>query len=347
MTHPSADLSGERVVVTGGAGFIGSTIVLRLLQQGACVLVLDNLFTGNNNNLPIGHSRLEVVHGSVTDFALVRDVIRDATCVIHEAARNIIVSTSHPEQDYEVNIGGTLNVLMAVRGSRVQRTVYASTSSVYGNARYLPINEDDVTNTLNPYSASKLAGENYCKAFHESYGVSSAIVRYSNVYGPAQRWDNPYCGVVAKFLRAAMSGERLEVYGDGEDTRDYTYIDDAVDATLLVAFSSKADGQVFNIGTGRETTVTQLARMIIGVTGAHVETIRIDRRDIDNIRRRVLNIEKVRRELRWVPRVTLEQGLQKTYKWLLEISRCKQLSMPTSQSTAYSLGRVLKPFESL
>ena len=317
MANHFENLSSERIVVTGGAGFIGSTIVRRLLQLGASVIVLDDFFTGNERNLPIGHSCLEVVRGSVTNFRLVRDVIRDVTIVIHEAARNIIVSTRDPREDCEVNVKGTLNVLLAVRDSRVRRTVYASTSSVYGNPRYLPINEDDGVNTLNPYSVSKCAGENYCKAFYESYGVSTAIVRYSNVYGPGQRPDNAYCGVVAKFFQAAMDGAPLQIHGDGEETRDYTYIDDAVEATLLAAFSAKAEGQVFNVGTGRETTVNQLARMVLGATRAQVEPVYVDRRDIDNIRRRVLNIEKIRRELRWIPLVTLERGLQATYKWLL------------------------------
>jgi UDP-glucose 4-epimerase len=333
MIHDINDLSSERVIVTGGAGFIGSKIVRRLLQLGASVIVLDDFFTGNERNLPIGHSRLEVIHGSVTNFGLVREVIRDAQVVIHEAARNIILSTQNPREDCEVNVNGTLNVLLAVRGSSVRRVVYASTSSVYGNPRYLPINEDDPINTLNPYSVSKFAGENYCKAFYESYGVSTAIVRYSNVYGPAQRPDNAYSGVVTKFFQAAMDGAPLQVHGDGEETRDYTYIDDAVEATLQAALSAKAEGQVFNVGTGRETTVNQLARMVIGVTRAQVDRLYVDRRDIDNIRRRVLNIEKIRRELRWVPLVTLERGLLATYMWLLSnraAQRADIFSVPLS-----------------
>jgi UDP-glucose 4-epimerase len=311
-------LSGQRVVVTGGAGFVGSNVVRRLLESRATVVVLDDFYTGAMDNLPAGEPRLEVVRGSVTDFDLVRDVIKGASIVFHEAARNIIVSTRNPREDYEVNIGGTLNVLMAVRELGVGRVVYASSASVYGNPRYLPINEDDATNMLSPYSVSKFAGENYCKAFYESYGVSAASVRYSNVYGTAQRPDNPYCGVVAKFFEAAMSGAQPRIHGDGEQTRDFTYIDDVVDATILAGVTAKAEGQVYNVGTGRETTVNQLARIIIEVTGADVEPAYVDRRDIDNIRRRVLNIEKIRRELRWVPSVTVEQGLRRTYKWLVE-----------------------------
>ncbi|HVG21107.1 MAG TPA: NAD-dependent epimerase/dehydratase family protein [Blastocatellia bacterium] len=312
------NLTGKRIVVTGGAGFVGSNIVRRLLKEQASVVVLDDFYTGAEDNLPTEDPKLEIIRGSVTDFDLVRDVVRGASVIIHEAARNIIVSTRNPREDYEVNIGGTLNMLLAMRETGVPRLVYASSASIYGNPRYLPINEDDATNMLSPYSVSKFAGENYCKAFYESYGLSTSVVRYSNVFGTAQRPDNPYCGVVSKFFEAAMSNQPPRIHGDGEQTRDFTYIDDVVEATLLAALMAKAEGQVYNVGTGRETTINQLARMIIEITGAEVEPSYIDRRDIDNIRRRVVNIEKIRRELRWAPSVTVEQGLRRTYQWLKE-----------------------------
>ena len=315
---PFQKVSGQRIVVTGGAGFVGSNMVGRLLKEGARVVVLDDFYTGTTENLPAGDANLEVVRGSVTDYELVRDVVKGAAIVFHEAARNIIVSTRNPREDYEVNIGGTLNVLLAARETGVPRTVYASSASVYGNPRYLPINEDDATNMLSPYAVSKFAGENYCKAFYESYGLSVAAVRYSNVYGTRQRPDNPYCGVIAKFFESAMKNEAPRIHGDGEQTGDFTYIDDVVEATLLAGVSSKAEGQVYNVGTGRETTINQLARMIIRITGAEVEPACVDRRDIDNIRRRVVNIEKIRRELRWVPSVIIEEGLRRTYQWLKE-----------------------------
>jgi UDP-glucose 4-epimerase len=321
---PFEKLSGQRIVVTGGAGFVGSNIVRRLLKEGARVVVLDDFYTGAMENLPADDPGVEVVRGTVTDYELVRDVVRGAAVVFHEAARNIIVSTRNPREDYEVNIGGTLNVLLAARETQVPRTVYASSASVYGNPRYLPINEDDATNMLSPYAVSKFAGENYCKAFYESYELSVAAVRYSNVYGLAQRPDNPYCGVIAKFFESAMNHEAPRIHGDGEQTRDFTYIDDVVEATLLAGISSKAEGQVYNVGTGRETTINQLARAIIRVTGAAVEPTYIDRRDIDNIRRRVVNIEKIRRELRWVPSVTIEEGLRRTYQWLKETIEAKK-----------------------
>jgi UDP-glucose 4-epimerase len=260
---------------------------------------------------------MEVIEGSVVDQQVVSDLVGRAEYVFHLAARNIIASTKNPQEDFATNIGGTLNVLMAARESSVRRIVYTSSASVYGNARHLPINEDDATNMLSPYAVSKYGGENYCKAFYESYGVPVASVRYSNVYGPSQRPENPYCGVVAKFFSTVMAGEQPVIHGDGEQTRDYTYVSDAVEATLLAAVSPRAEGQVYNVGTGRETSVNQLAEMIIRISGQNVRPSHVDRRDIDNIRRRVLNVEKARGELRWTPEMTLENGLRATYDWIL------------------------------
>jgi UDP-glucose 4-epimerase len=312
-----ATLAGQRVLVTGGAGFVGSNTVARLLELKARVTVLDDFFTGQRENLPAPSAELVIVKGSVVDDRLVGELVAQADYVFHMAARNIIASTKNPLEDFATNIGGTLNVLMAARASSVRRVVYTSSASVYGNARHLPVNEDDGTNMLSPYAVSKYGGENYCKAFFESYEVPVASLRYSNVYGPSQQPDNPYCGVVAKFFSMVMAGQQPVVHGDGEQTRDYTYVTDAVEATLLAAVSPRAEGQVYNVGTGRETSVNQLAELIIRTTGQNVRPKYVDRRDIDNIRRRVLNVEKARGELRWTPDMTLENGLRATHDWLL------------------------------
>jgi UDP-glucose 4-epimerase len=171
---------------------------------------------------------------------------------------------------------------------------------------------------LSPYAVSKYAGENYCKAFYENYGLSTTAVRYSNVYGPGQSAANPYCGVIGKFLESVSLDRPLQIHGDGDQTRDYTYVDDVVEATILAAVSTKADGQVYNVATGREISINQLVGMIRTIADKTVTVEYLDRRDIDNVRRRVLNVEKIRRELRWTPSVTLERGLASTYRWLLE-----------------------------
>jgi UDP-glucose 4-epimerase len=304
----------RRILVTGGAGFVGSAVTRRLVDAGARVTVLDDLFTGKAEELPTG---AEFVRGSVTDAALVNELVAEHGLIFHLAARNIIASTANPLDDYATNIGGTLNILLAARESKVDRVVYSSSASVYGNPRTIPINEDDGLWTLSPYAVSKLGGENYCTAFAESYGLRVSTVRFSNVYGPHQRPDNPYSGVVSKFLVEAHAGRPITVHGDGEQTRDYTYIDDAVDATLLAAVHPRAEGEVFNVGTGIETSVNHLANSIGVALGKPIDVQHVDRRDIDNIRRRVVNIEKIRRMLRWTPQFTLERGLAETVDWYL------------------------------
>ena len=312
IVAPERSFGGRRILVTGGAGFVGGALTRKLVEAGARVTVLDDLFTGRPETIPTG---AEFVQGSVTDAALVDELVAVTSLVFHMAARNIIASTANPRDDFATNIGGTLNVLLAARANKVDRVVYTSSASVYGNPRSIPINEDDGVVMLSPYAVSKLGGENYCQAFYESYGLATASVRYSNVYGPGQRPDNPYCGVVSKFLVDAHAGRPLSVHGDGEQTRDYTYIDDAVDATLLAAIRPRAEGEIFNVGTGIETSVNKLGLEVGRALDVPVELQHIDRRDIDNIRRRVVNIEKARRMLHWTPQVTLEAGLKRTADW--------------------------------
>jgi UDP-glucose 4-epimerase len=317
-----------RVLVTGGAGFVGANVVEALVTDGHQVTVLDDLSTGSAHNLGSVWGAVRFVQGSVTDYESVRRLVAEADRVIHLAARNIIASTRNPREDYEVNIGGTLNVLLACRERPVQKVVYSSSASIYGNPRYLPINEDDLVSTLSPYAVSKLAGENYCQAFYESYQLPTVVLRYSNVYGPKQDPANPYCGVIARFMEQAVRGEPLTVHGDGEQTRDFTYVGDTVRATIVAAFSDLGDGQTFNVATGIETSVNRLADHIIGLSGHRLSRTHIDRRDIDNIRRRVLNIERIRRTLRWVPDTTLAAGLKLTHEWY-QAARAQAAAEPT------------------
>lgn len=314
MMSPERSFGGRRILVTGGAGFVGGALTQKLVEAGARVTVLDDLFTGKAETIPTG---AEFVEGSVTDSKLVDELVAANSLIFHLAARNIIASTKNPRDDFETNIGGTLNVLLAARATKVDRVVYSGSASVYGNPRSIPINEDDFLVPLTPYAVSKLGGENYAQAFYESYGLPTACVRYSNVYGPGQRPDNPYCGVVSKFLVDAHAGRPLSIHGDGEQTRDYTYVDDAVEATMLAAIRPRAEGEVFNVGTGIETSVNALGVAIGHALDVPVELRHIDRRDIDNIRRRVVNIEKARRMLRWTPQVTLETGLSRTAEWFV------------------------------
>ena len=307
--------SNKNVLVAGGAGFIGSNLVDQLVKEGANVIVLDNLFTGNLDNIDY-LDQITFIKGSVEDEKLIDQLIGKVDIVFNLAVRNIIVSTKSPKLDFNVNAGGMFNILMAARKHNIERVVFSSSASIYGNPLYLPINEIDRTNILNPYAASKLTGENYCFAFYETYDLPISIVRYSNVYGIKQNPENPYCGVISRFINSAMEGKEIHIHGDGNQTRDFTYVEDVVEATLLAGHSPKAIGEVFNVGSGRETYINDLAELIIKTCGNHAKIVHIDRRDIDNIRRRVLNIEKIRKTLRWIPKTNLQIGIEKTYEWL-------------------------------
>lgn len=307
--------TGKRVLLSGGAGFVGSNLARRLVGESAELTILDDFFTGKLENLAGLENKYQLVRGSVVDRDLVMNLVAHADYIFHLAARNIIASTRNPLEDFETNIGGTLNILLAAREYRPERVIYTSSVSIYGNPKYLPINEDDPVSLLTPYAVSKYGGEGYCQAFYESYQIPVVVVRYSNVYGTGQDPLNPYCGVVAKFMQRAKEGKPPEIHGDGQQTRDFTYIDDAVEATIMAALSARAEGDVFNIGTSIETNINTLARLILDLYHLDLEPFHIDRRDIDNIRRRVCNVEKIRRVLRWTPKTPLEEGLRCTQKW--------------------------------
>jgi UDP-glucose 4-epimerase len=306
----------KRILVTGGAGFVGANLVRRLCAEGSQPTILDDFFTGKVENLRGLDSQYELVRGSVNDRELVTRLVAQHDVIFHLAARNIIASTANPYEDFQTNIGGTLNVLLAARAARPERVIYSSSVSIYGNPRYLPINEDDPISLLTPYAVSKYSGEGYCRAFYESYDVPVVVVRYSNVFGRGQDPTNPYCGVVSKFMQRASEGQPMVIHGDGQQTRDFTFVDDAIDATVTAGLSSKAEGEVFNVGSGIETNVNTLAQQVLDLYKLRLTPLHVDRRDIDNIRRRVVNIEKIRRVLRWTPRTTLEEGLRLTYEWV-------------------------------
>jgi UDP-glucose 4-epimerase len=308
------NLQGKKILVTGGLGFVGSNLVKALVNEhNAVVTVIDDLFSGDLKHL--AGIQYEFIHGSVEDVELLEKHVEGKDVVFHLAARNIIVSNKNPREDLRVNVIGTFNVLNACKKLNTQRIVYTSTSSIYGNPTSLPIGEDDKKSFLNFYSASKYSAEIYAKTFYEVFDVPVAIVRYSNVYGYNQSPLNPYCGVIGKFFESAIAGEDLKIHGDGEQTRDFTFVTDAVEATIAAARYIKALGNEYNVGTGVEISVNTLAEHIIQVVGSKSGIQHIDRRDIDNIRRRVINIEKTRHDLKYQPQVSIKTGLEHTYNW--------------------------------
>jgi UDP-glucose 4-epimerase len=310
-------LGNKNILVTGGAGFVGSNLVRTLVEKhGANVTVLDDLFNSTEENLAgIDH---QFVLGSVEDKEIVNECVKGKDIVFHLAARNILVCNHHPRKDLNVNVVGSYNVLEACLEHKVKRVVYTSTSSVYGNAKKLPIREEDEKSFLNFYSASKHTAEVYCKTFYEVFDLPVTILRYSNIYGPFQTPANPYCGVIGKFINNATVGLPLKIYGNGEQTRDYTYIDDAIDATIAAAVNPQAIGQEYNIGTGIQTSVNDLAKAIVDITNTSSSVQYVDNRDIDNIQHRSIDITKAKKELHFQPTFTVDKGLHSTVNWFLQ-----------------------------
>jgi len=313
----------KSVLVTGGAGFVGTNLVNELCNYSPKkIIILDNLFTGLKSNIPV-FDFVDFVEGSVENFDLVFDLMKKCDIVFHLAVRNIIVSTKDPEKDFATNAIGTFNILESARRLKnIKKIVYTSSSSVYGNTSHLPITENDSLYALNPYAASKLTGEAYCNAYFETYMVPVSLVRYTNVFGPYSNPQNPYSGVISKFIYSALNNQPITIHGDGEQTRDFTYVDDTIEATISVAISDRSIGEIYNVGTGVETSINNLAKIILEILNNSKSEIRhIDKRDIDNIRRRVLDIEKIRKSLRWTPKVTLKDGLVKTINWVIKTSK--------------------------
>jgi UDP-glucose 4-epimerase len=308
------DLHGKNILVTGGAGFVGSNLVKKLESEYLCqVYVLDDFFTGSKENLE--GAKCQIIEGTTEDPSIVDYAVSMVDIVFHLAARNIIVSNKNPREDLSVNVVGSFNVFEACLKYKIKRVVYTSTSSIYGNPMHIPITECDPKSFLSFYSGSKFCAEVYAKTFFEVYELPISVVRYSNVYGYNQSPKNPYCGVVSKFIESAFKNEDIRIHGDGEQTRDFTFIDDAVRATIAAAISIRAVGNEYNIGTGIETSVINLAKMVIEKMKSKSRIVHIDKRDIDNIRRRVLNIGKIRLDLKFDPIVNMNDGLQKTIDW--------------------------------
>ena len=257
-------MTSERCLVTGGAGFIGSNLVRALLERGLAVRVLDNLSTGRRSNLDDVAGDVELIVGSVEHLATVGRATQGVSRVFHEAAiPSVARSVEAPLASNESNVTGTLNVLIAARDAGVERVVYASSSSVYGDAEQLPVTEEVPTRPLSPYAVSKLAGETYLGAFHASFGLPTVALRYFNVFGPQQDPESEYAAVVPRFATAALTGGPVTIYGDGEQSRDFTFIGDVVQANLLAAEApSEAWGRAFNVAYNERHSVNELLREI-------------------------------------------------------------------------------------
>jgi len=313
-------------VVTGGAGFIGSHVVERLLKDhpGATVRVLDNFSSGNTANLPFADAagkRLEIVRGDIRELAAVERVVQGADVVFHQAAmRSVPRSVADPLGANENNVGGTLHVLEAARRAGVRRVVYASSSSVYGDNPELPKREDQPPAPISPYAVSKAAGEQYAAVWTRLYGVETVGLRYFNVFGPRQDPASEYAAVIPKFILWALRDAPVEVHGDGRQSRDFTYIDNVVDANVLAATAPKAAGEAFNVGCGDRVSLLDIIARLERMLGKRIERRHTPARAGD-VPHTLADVGKAQRLLAYVPAVAFDEGLRRTVDYFKTVSR--------------------------
>ncbi len=307
-------------LVTGGAGFIGSHMAAELIRRGERVRVVDNLSTGKRKNLDAVPGA-EFIEGDLADLAVARRAVEGADYVLHQAAiPSVPRSVEDPITSNRSNIDATLNVLVASRDADVKRLVYAGSSSAYGDTPTLPKREDMATNPLSPYALQKLVGEQYCQMFTRLYGFEAVTIRYFNVFGPRQDPSSPYSGVISLFISALVDGRRPNIYGDGEQTRDFTYVDNVVDGVLRACKAPGAAGETINVATEGRISLNHLFAELRALTGADVEPVYGEPRQGD-VKHSQADISKARRLLGYEPIVTFEEGLKRTLAWYRESER--------------------------
>lgn len=306
-------MKNKRVVITGGAGFIGSNLAHRLAVENF-VVILDDLSTGRKENITalVEKDNVIFIKGSILDLSLLKQVFNGIDFVFHQAALpSVPRSVEDPLTTNEVNITGTLNVLTVARDNNVKKVVFASSSSVYGDTPTLPKSEDMTTNPQSPYALTKLAGELYCHIFHQIYRIPTICLRYFNVYGPRQDLKTQYAAVIPRIISRIQQGKPPIIYGDGEQTRDLTYIKDAVAANVLAA-ESTATG-TFNVGGGKSITINRLAELIMNLMGSHQEPVHEQPRPGD-VKHSLAAIDRAR-VFGYQPNYTVEAGLNETIRW--------------------------------
>jgi UDP-glucose 4-epimerase len=305
-------------LVTGGAGFIGSNIVDELLRRGARVRVLDNFSTGRAENLREAGDRIELIEGDVRDEAVVERAVRGADFVLHQAAlASVPRSIADPVSNNQVNVQGTLNVLVAAQRHRVKRVVYASSSSVYGDSEELPKVETMTPNPKSPYAVAKLAAEHYCRVFADLHGMTTVSLRYFNVFGPRQDPTSQYSAVIPIFVRCLLQGQAPTIYGDGEQSRDLTYIDNVVRANLLACEANVAGGRVYNIACGGRYTINQTFQALEKRIGSGLAP-RYEAPRPGDVKHSMADISRIRRDLGFEPTIGFEEGIDATVRWYQE-----------------------------
>jgi UDP-glucose 4-epimerase len=300
-----------RVLVTGGAGFIGSHLVDRLVDEGYDVRVIDNLYSGKLENIErhIKNNKVDFVKGDIRDTSLVKKSLVGVDAVFHLAAIiSVPFSVSNPELTLDVNVAGTLNLLNSSSEKNVRKFIFVSSCAVFGDTKILPVNENASTNPISPYAESKLSAERECLSFQQRGLLQSVVLRFFNVYGPRQGM-NDYSGVITRFINRAKQKQFLTIYGDGSQTRDFVNVQDIVQALLACMKNSSANGEVFNIGSGKPTSITELAKTVLELTGQDLE-IRYELARAGDIKDSYADISKAKRLLNYEPKINLRDGLK-------------------------------------
>jgi nucleoside-diphosphate-sugar epimerase len=301
-----------RYLVTGGAGFIGSHLIRRLIAEGVAVRVVDNLSTGNLSRLEDLRGSIEFVQGDLSDDRVSEDVTNGVDCVFHQAAvPSVQRSVRDPIATNRANVTATLNLLESCRRAEVRRFVYAASSSAYGDTEVLPKTEAMCPNPLSPYALQKLVGEHYCKLYYDLYSLETVCLRYFNVFGPGQDPHSEYSAVIPKFIDALSVTEPIVVYGDGEQSRDFTYVENVVEANLAALRADGAPGNVFNIGCGERVSLNTLIKLLENVLGVSATVHYAEPRHGD-VRHSLADIALAQRILGYSPKVLIEEGLRRT-----------------------------------
>jgi UDP-glucose 4-epimerase len=313
-------------LVTGGAGFIGSHIVRRLVALGEKVRVLDNFTAGKMENLEGVERGVEVLRGDILDPSIVAQAMTGVRFVLHQGAlRSVPFSVENPGLVNRVNVEGTINVLLAARDARVKRVVCASSSSVYGSTKVFPNHEALMPNPISPYAASKLAGEHYCRVFTSLYGLETVSLRYFNVFGPRQDPNSQYAAVIPRFITQALQQRPLEIHGDGLQSRDFTYIDNVVDANLLAAHCPGGSGEAFNVAQGKSYSLLDFVDLLQKITEKKVERLHVAARAGD-VRQTWADISRSEQIIGYRPAVSFKDGVVRTVRYFMEQTKHSELS---------------------
>ncbi len=306
-----------RALVTGGAGFIGSNLTEALLKAGHQVRVIDNLSTGKRENLVFdeAYPLLEMIEGDICDLATCEKAVKGIEYVFHQAALpSVQRSVEDPIGSNQANVGGTLNILTAARDAGVRRVIYAASSSAYGDTPTLPKHEEMVPGPLSPYALQKFIGEQYCRLFFQLYGLETISLRYFNIFGPKQDPNSIYSAVIPRFINALILGRAPVIFGDGEQSRDFTYIDNVVHANLLAMNAERTHGEVVNVACGRRVSLNQLLKILQDIIGSYISPIYEEPRKGD-VRHSLADIRRAKEILDYTPRIGSEEGLRRTVEY--------------------------------